>query len=116
MSLMRCPNGHMFNTRKHGSICPYCNMETAVVEEAKAPEGFETPMELLEEEVPPVCGWLVCIEGARIGRDYKSRTVRILWAEGMTWISSFWEITRFPGKTTRSSCMTPRRKYGDTAR
>ena len=71
MSLMRCPNGHMFNTRKHGSICPYCNMETAVVEEAKAPEGFETPMELLEEEVPPVCGWLVCIEGARIGRDYK---------------------------------------------
>lgn len=47
MSLMRCPNGHMFNTRKHGSICPYCNMETAVVEEAKAPEGFETPMELL---------------------------------------------------------------------
>lgn len=71
MSLMRCPNGHMFNTRKHGSICPYCNMETAVAEEAKAPEGFDTPMELLEEEVAPVCGWLVCIEGARIGRDYK---------------------------------------------
>ncbi len=71
MSLMRCPNGHMFNTRKHGNICPYCNMEADAMEEVKAPEGFETPMELLEEEVPPVCGWLVCIEGARVGKDYK---------------------------------------------
>lgn len=71
MSLMRCPNGHMFNTRKHGNICPYCNMETDAMEEVKTPEGFEAPMELLEEEVPPVCGWLVCIEGARVGKDYK---------------------------------------------
>lgn len=71
MSLMRCPNGHMFSTRKHGSICPYCNMETAAAEESRMPEGYEPPIELLEEEVPPVCGWLVCIEGARIGRDYK---------------------------------------------
>ena len=23
------------------------------------------------EEVRPVCGWLVCIEGARVGMDYK---------------------------------------------
>ena len=50
MSLMRCPNGHMFSTRKHGSICPYCNMETAAIEEAKVPEGFETPLEILEED------------------------------------------------------------------
>lgn len=71
MSLMRCPNGHMFNTRKHGNICPYCNMEADAMEEVKTPEGFEAPMELLEEEVPPVCGWLVCIEGARVGKDYK---------------------------------------------
>ncbi len=54
MSLMRCPNGHMFNTRRHGSICPYCNMEADAMEEVKTPEGFEAPMELLEEEVPPV--------------------------------------------------------------
>ena len=71
MSLMRCPNGHMFSTRKYGTICPYCNMEAAAKEDPKAPEGFEPPMELLEEEVPPVCGWLVCIEGPRMGRDYK---------------------------------------------
>lgn len=71
MSLMRCPNGHMFSTRKYGNICPYCNMETTAAKEAQAPDGFEMPMELLEEEIPPVCGWLVCIEGARMGRDYK---------------------------------------------
>lgn len=73
MSLMRCPNGHMFSTRKYGTTCPYCNMETAALEDPKAPAGFETPVELLEEEVLPVCGWLVCIEGARVGKDYKIR-------------------------------------------
>ena len=35
MSLMRCPNGHMFSTRKYGTTCPYCNMETAAMEDAK---------------------------------------------------------------------------------
>ena len=34
-------------------------------------EGFEPPVELLQEDVKPVCGWLVCIEGARVGMDYK---------------------------------------------
>lgn len=73
MSLMRCPNGHMFSTRKYGTTCPYCNMETEAINEPKAPAGFEAPVELMEEEVLPVCGWLVCIEGARVGRDYKIR-------------------------------------------
>ena len=35
------------------------------------PLGFEPAVELLQEEVSPVCGWLVCIAGARIGMDYK---------------------------------------------
>jgi len=35
------------------------------------PDGFEPPIELLEEEIKPVCGWLVCITGARVGMDYK---------------------------------------------
>lgn len=110
MSLMRCPNGHMFNTRKHGSICPYCNMETAVVEEAKAPEGFETPMELLEEEVPPVCGWLVCIEGARIGRDYKIKDGKNFVGRGDDMDIQILGDNEISRKTTRSSCMMPRRK------
>ena len=37
----------------------------------KARSGFEPPVEILQEEVRPVCGWLVCIEGARVGMDYK---------------------------------------------
>jgi len=40
-------------------------------ENAERPEGFEPPVELLQEEIKPVCGWLVCIEGARVGMDYK---------------------------------------------
>lgn len=38
---------------------------------ATKPLGFEPPVELLQEEIRPVCGWLVCIEGARVGMDYK---------------------------------------------
>ena len=41
------------------------------MEEPRVSAGFEVPIELLEEEVQPVCGWLVCIEGARVGKDYK---------------------------------------------
>jgi len=42
-------------------------------EEAAAvkPVEFEPPVEILQEEEEPVCGWLVCIEGARVGKDYK---------------------------------------------
>ena len=39
--------------------------------EATKPIGFEPPVEILQEEVRPVCGWLICIEGARVGMDYK---------------------------------------------
>lgn len=38
---------------------------------AAKPAGFEPPVEILQEEEEPVCGWLVCIEGARVGKDYK---------------------------------------------
>lgn len=72
MSLVRCPNGHMFSARRYGTICPYCNMETAKKEpEVKPPKDFDTEMELLTESIEPVCGWLVCIVGARIGKDYQ---------------------------------------------
>ncbi|MFR2487644.1 MAG: FHA domain-containing protein, partial [Hungatella sp.] len=38
---------------------------------ATKPLGFEPPVELLQEEIRPVCGWIICIEGARVGMDYK---------------------------------------------
>ena len=71
MSLVRCPNGHVYNARRYGNLCPYCNMKLSEEAEEKKPAGFEPPVELLEEEVQPVCGWLVCISGARVGMDYK---------------------------------------------
>nr|WP_302599349.1 FHA domain-containing protein [uncultured Cellulosilyticum sp.] len=75
MGLIRCPNGHMFSSRKYGTICPYCNMETAKKEKVEEPpKDFDPEMELLEEDIEPVCGWLVCVDGARVGKDYKIRT------------------------------------------
>ena len=71
MSLERCPNGHVYNARRYGKICPYCNMKLAGEDEEKKPVGFEPPVELLEEEEEPVCGWLVFIQGARVGKDYR---------------------------------------------
>ena len=44
-------------------------MKHAGEDEEKKPVGFEPPVELLEEEEEPVCGWLVCIQGARVGKD-----------------------------------------------
>ncbi len=73
MSLVRCPNGHLFSARRYGNICPYCHMEISKKSEkdaAEVPEDFDISMELLEEEVEPICGWLVCITGAKPGKSY----------------------------------------------
>jgi pSer/pThr/pTyr-binding forkhead associated (FHA) protein len=34
-------------------------------------EDVDIETNLLYQEVDPVCGWLVCIEGSRVGKDYK---------------------------------------------
>ncbi|BCZ45173.1 hypothetical protein psyc5s11_12400 [Clostridium gelidum] len=73
MGLVRCQNGHMFSERRYGTICPYCNIDTAKKE--TKPETFKEDLDietnLLYQEVDPVCGWIVCIEGTRVGKDYK---------------------------------------------
>lgn len=77
MSLVRCKNGHLFSARKYGNICPYCSMEAeksggqekVLVEESDKVAALLDPLEDME----PVTGWLVCIEGPRRGRDYKIR-------------------------------------------
>ncbi|WP_019419345.1 FHA domain-containing protein [Paenibacillus sp. OSY-SE] len=78
MSLTRCANGHMFSTRKHGSICPYCSIsvEQAPSGDVKKParaEEEEKTMPYLGETtgIEPVTGWLVCIEGPQLGQDYR---------------------------------------------
>ena len=70
--LIRCQNGHLFSARRYGTICPYCNLETATPEKKEVPKADEDAIEeLLLHEIHPVCGWLVCIEGPRKGKDYK---------------------------------------------
>lgn len=71
MSLVKCPSGHVYNAIRYGKICPYCKMKLQEENGVDKPDGFEPPIELLEEEIKPVCGWLVCIAGARVGMDYK---------------------------------------------
>ena len=71
--LIRCQNGHLFSSRRYGTVCPYCNMETNTQEKretgVKEPEDVEEL--LLMNKIQPVCGWIVCIEGPRQGKDYK---------------------------------------------
>jgi len=73
MALIRCQNGHMFSERRYGSICPYCNIDTSKKEPKSevSPDKMDIETNLLYQEVDPVCGWLVCIEGTRVGKDYK---------------------------------------------
>lgn len=75
--LIRCGNGHVFSSRRYGNICPYCNM--TVKEESKEKEAtqldgtFDENSEYFEEleVIDPVVGWLVCIKGPQMGRDYR---------------------------------------------
>lgn len=99
MSLTRCPIGHVYNARRYGKICPYCNMKVQDESAATKPMGFEPPVELLQEEIRPVCGWIICIEGARVGMDYKIHDGKILWDVGMRWIFKSLVTTQLIGKT-----------------
>lgn len=76
MGLIRCQNGHMFSERRYGNICPYCNIDTAKKENKQEviQENMNIETNLLYQEVEPVCGWLVCIEGTRVGKDYKIKS------------------------------------------
>lgn len=74
-NLIRCQNGHLFSARRYGTVCPYCNVETATKEKKETGQNDVDVEELLFlEEVQPVCGWLVCIAGPRQGKDYKIKS------------------------------------------
>ncbi len=71
-NLIRCQNGHMFSSRRYGTICPYCNIETATREKQETGKTeIEVEESLFLQEENPVCGWIVCIAGPRKGKDYK---------------------------------------------
>ena len=75
--LIRCNSGHVFSSRRYGNICPYCNVtvrddqtgKLAQSENGSFDETLEYAGEL--EVIDPVVGWLVCIEGPQLGRDYR---------------------------------------------
>lgn len=73
-NIIRCQNGHVFSARRYGTVCPYCNIETATPERKETGITEEDIEEkLLMEKTEPVCGWIVCISGPRQGKDYKIR-------------------------------------------
>ncbi|MBQ3971751.1 MAG: FHA domain-containing protein, partial [Selenomonadaceae bacterium] len=71
--LIRCQNGHLFSSRRYGTVCPYCNVETATQEKKETHQQTEVDVDemLFMNKIQPVCGWIVCIEGPRQGKDYK---------------------------------------------
>ena len=79
MALNRCKNGHMYSARKYGDTCPYCNTEIErvnIYSNANKRTMLDDPDKTMpvmgsEENVDPVTGWLVCIEGSQYGKDYK---------------------------------------------
>ncbi|MCM1161136.1 MAG: FHA domain-containing protein [Roseburia sp.] len=80
MGLNRCKNGHMYSARKYGDTCPYCNtnQERNNMYSNNKRLMIDDPDKTMsisgaQENVDPVTGWLVCIEGAQYGKDYKVR-------------------------------------------
>lgn len=74
MALNRCQNGHMFSEKKHGKICPYCNISVGQDRKGQAEDPLgqysETYLDELEDK-KRVVGWLVCVVGASKGKDYR---------------------------------------------
>ncbi len=71
-NIIHCANGHAFSQRRYGTVCPYCNIETDTKEKKETGlTDSEIEEKLFKETIKSVCGWLVCIEGPRKGKDYK---------------------------------------------
>ena len=104
MAMKRCENGHYFESEKHTS-CPSCGVanlhiqptvaagrsDLAPKQRADTPtvaRGQVKPVAVERDPgatvgvvrkkmgIDPVVGWLVCIEGAEKGRDYRIRSER----------------------------------------
>ena len=67
-NIMRCPYGHVFSKTRNGTICPTCGFDLDTPEKVYVNLRKECGLSLKEER--PVCAWLVCIEGARKGKNY----------------------------------------------
>jgi hypothetical protein len=61
----------MFNDRTHGTVCPYCNTDTAERRQTVPSKDGLADIPMNYEALNPVCGWIVCIEGSSRGHAYK---------------------------------------------
>lgn len=104
MAMRRCKQGHYYEAERY-STCPACGIDgldvnptkpkspSDAAEAASLPEtqskGQPAPADNVEEMrtvgvvkkqtgIDPVVGWLVCIQGADRGRDYRIRSERNL--------------------------------------
>jgi hypothetical protein len=69
MTLVRCANGHLYNSNVYGDHCQVCGMK--VVKpflEGKSQAELEKLLCLREDQY--VCGWLVCAEGSSKGQSF----------------------------------------------
>ena len=46
-NLIRCQNGHLFSSRRYGTVCPYCNIETATKEKKSVEKSQEEIEDIL---------------------------------------------------------------------
>ena len=53
MSLIRCTNGHMFSSRRHRNVCPYCNV---MVEQEQRPSGQQVAVAEVDDKTMPYLG------------------------------------------------------------
>lgn len=70
-NLIRCQNGHMFSKKRYGTVCPFCNIETATPEKKEVQSEVDIEEALFHEDIKPVCGWIVCVSGPKQGKNYK---------------------------------------------
>lgn len=67
-NIVICPRNHWFSSTRHGSICPMCGFDVDTPE--KVYVNLRKKYKLPLFETRPACGFLVCIEGARLGKEY----------------------------------------------
>ena len=109
-NLIRCQNGHMFSARRYGTVCPYCNIETATKEKEETGYSEEAVEELLFlQEMNPVCGWLVCISGPRQGKDYRIKSGKNFIGRADDMDIQILGIIKFPEGIMELSCSTRRK-------
>lgn len=81
MEMMKCPNGHFYDASLNPQ-CPYCTPGTQgrdvgvtvpVHGRTPGPTGGDVTVAVIEKKIgiDPVVGWLVCVEGAEKGKDYR---------------------------------------------